>query len=222
MAQHFPSLPTCTSPSWRKGTEACETYAEITMPCQLQWAGSCCSVGSVNTLYCAGKLWGLAVLVCLLLSLRTGRFSCISVWEMSICCMAFLGARRKIFYLAFLVSCCQIMTRHSTLWSRLLTTSRAGAGRLTLSQMERDFFSLNHSLNVCESRVNNFQMDHELRVNNFFKWCVVKQSQMVKGLEWTPSIAWRELKCFLLQESTAASDPLPLSCPPISRCFTCS
>lgn len=67
-------------------------------------------------------------------------YRCLSVWEMSICCMAFLGARRKIFYLAFLVSCCQIVTRHSTLWSRLLTTSRAGAGRLTLSQMKRDFF----------------------------------------------------------------------------------
>lgn len=141
MAWHYPCLPTCTSVLWRKYTKACETYAEITMLCQLQWAGSCCLVRSVNTLYCAGKLWGLAVFVCLLLSLCTGGFSCVSVWKkMSICCMAFLGARRKIFNLAFLVSCCKIVTRHSTLWSRLLTTSRAGAGRLTLSQMERDVF----------------------------------------------------------------------------------
>lgn len=31
----------------------------------------------------------------------------------------------------------------------------------------KGFFSLNHSPSDCESRVNNFQMDHELRVNNF-------------------------------------------------------
>lgn len=60
-------------PLWRKGTKACETYAEITMLCQLQWAGSCCSAWSVNTLYCAGKMWGLAILVCLLLNLPTSR-----------------------------------------------------------------------------------------------------------------------------------------------------
>lgn len=158
----------------------------------MSWA-PCSWVGFVNTRFVnhGEKLWGLAVLICLVapksLYRQVQLHECLgdgcSLYSWLFTCIP--GSKQENFsFPGLLLSGC-VKTQHPV----DEVTWRAGARRYSLRW--KAFFLLSYSPSDYELRINNFQTICELRVNKFFLSCVLWRNHRVWGLKWSPGITWR-------------------------------